>query len=173
MDMKAFAVALALAASGAAFCGRVPIDARFVQNGERAVRGWTFNEVKGYEPFGDVNAVMLDGLAGVRLTSKGKPTTIYLKEAIHVKTGNVCILKARARGKGKGRGAMGFFAYGERWAWKGSHGATVTPAEGLDTQPVAVEARFTVPEGVETVRPTLTVPSGSDVEYFDVTLDVE
>ena len=170
--MRALTVAMALAAA-AAFGDKVPIDARFVPNGAGKVRGWVFNEVKAYEPYGDVNAAMLDGMPGVRLTSNGKPTTIYLKVAVPVKPGDVCVLRAKARGKGKGRGALGFFAYGKKWAWKGSHGTMVTPAEGLDAQPVAVEKRFTVPEDVETVRPTLSVPPGSDVEFFDVTMDKE
>ncbi len=43
---------------------RVPIDARFIVDGDREVRGWTFNMVESYKPFGDIAACMLDGVPG-------------------------------------------------------------------------------------------------------------
>ena len=68
---------------------------------------------------------------------------------------------------------VGFFAYGPRWAWKGSHGTPFENAAGLNASPLPVEAKFVVPEGVETVRPILSAPGGSEVEFFDVTFEKE
>ena len=165
----AFASVFMFAAFAAA--ARVPIDARFIVDGEREVRGWTFNKVEAYKPFGDIVACMLDGIPGVRLVSKGKPTTLYHTVPVRVKPGETCVLKAKARGKGKG--SLGFFAYGPRWAWKGSHGTPFKNAVDLNVSPLPVEAKFVVPEGVETVRPILSVSAGSEVEFFDVALEKE
>ncbi len=165
----AFASVFMFAAFAAA--ARVPIDTRFIVDGEREVRGWTFNKVESYKPFGDIAACMLDGVPGVRLVSKGKPTSLYHTVPVKVKPGETCVLKAKARGKGKG--SLGFFAYGPRWAWKGSHGTPFENAAGLNASPLPVEAKFVVPEGVETVRPILSAPGGSEVEFFDVTFEKE
>ena len=145
---------------------QIPFDARFLQDGERSVRGWKFNAVDSYQPFGDVNAVMSDGLPGVRLTSKGKPTSIYLEEVFPAKSGEEYVLQARLRGKG--RASIGFFAYGAHWAWKGAHGTNVFPVVAMDCVPQLVEARFVVTDEIETVRPVLTATSGADIEMFDV-----
>ena len=149
-----------------AFSEQIPFDARFLQDGERSVRGWKFNAVESYQPFGDVNAVMSDGFPGVRLTSKGKPTSIYLEEVLPAKLGDEYVLQARLRGKG--RASIGFFAYGAHWAWKGAHGTNVFPIVAMDCVPQPVEARYVVTDGVETIRPVLTAASGADVEMFDV-----
>lgn len=163
----AFAAAFILAVFADA--ARVPIDARFIVDGEREVRGWTFNEVEAYKPFGDITASMLDGIPGVRLVSKGKPVTLYHTVPVRVKPGETCVLKVKARGKGKG--SLGFFAYGPKWAWKGSHGTPFGNAADLTASPLPAEAKFVVPDGVETVRPILSVAGGSDVEFFDVTFE--
>ena len=145
---------------------QIPFDARFLQDGERSVRGWKFNAVDSYQPFGDVNAVMSDGLPGVRLTSKGKPTSIYLEEVFPAKSGEEYVLQARLRGKG--RASIGFFAYGAHWAWKGGYGTNVFPVVAMDCVPQPVEARYVVTDGIETVRPVLTAAPGADIEMFDV-----
>ena len=163
-----FAVVSGLVASAAE---RLPIDARMIRgDGERSIRGWTFNEVEGYKPYGDVLPVMLNGLAGVRLVSKGKPTTIYHATALPVKAGETVILRARARGRG--RASVGCFLYGDRWAWKGSKG-TPQKVVAADAEPVEIEERVDVPEGVTSVRPTLSTSGGDDVEIYDLRVEKE
>jgi len=147
------------------------MDARFIVDGEREVRGWSFNKIEAYKPFGDVSASMLDGVPGVKLSSKGKPVTIYHSVPFKVKPGETCVLRAKVRGNGAG--GIGFFAYGQRWAWKGSHGTAVKAGSAAGAEPCPFEARFVVPDDVETVRPTLSASGGGELEFFDVSLEKE
>ena len=163
-----FVVVFGLAASAAE---RLLIDARMIRgDGERSIRGWTFNEVEGYKPYGDVLPVMHNGLAGVRLVSKGKPTTIYHATALPVKAGETVVVRARARGRG--RASVGCFLYGDRWAWKGSKG-TPRKVVAADADPVEIEERIAVSEGVTSVRPTLSTSGGDDVEIYDLRVEKE
>lgn len=143
-------------------------DNRFIQEkGERSVRGWTFNAVKSYMPFGDVECVMKDGEAGVRLASKGKNTTIYLKDGIPVKAGDVLVVSAKVAGKG--RGNIGVFRYGDRWKWMGTDSVSFR-ASGPDL--TAVSGRLVIPEGVRSVRPSMTSISG-DVSVYGYNIGIE
>ena len=163
-----FVVVFGLAASAAE---RLLIDARMIRgDGARSIRGWTFNEVEGYKPYGDVLPVMHNGLAGVRLVSKGKPTTIYHATALPVKAGETVVLRARVRGRG--RASVGCFLYGDHWAWKGSKG-TPQKVVSADAEPVEIEERIAVSEGVTSVRPTLSTSGGDDVEIYDLRVEKE
>ena len=182
MKRRSILDAVALTVIAAAWCGglafgstvkssRIPLDARFILDGERDLRGWIFNKVESYKPWGDVRAVMLEGRPGVGLHSKGKPTTVYYDTPIAVKAGDALVVKANVRGKGCG--SIGFFAYGAKWAWKGSHGMQFRDVADAAGVPVQVEKRYVVPEGVVTLRPTLSVTAGGDVEFFDVMVEKE
>lgn len=164
-----FVVVFGLAASAAE---RLLIDARMIRgDGERSIRGWTFNEVEGYKPYGDVLPVMYNGLAGVRLVSKGKPTTIYHATALPVKAGDALVFTAKVRGRG--RATIGFFMYGKSWAWKGSSGTPVAVGAGDSDEPVEIRERLCVPEDVTSVRPSLCVTRGDSVEFYDLCLERE
>ena len=137
------------------------LDNRFIQEaGERNIRGWSFNAVKSYEPYGDVQAVMKNGVAGVKLTSKGNPTTIYLKDRFAVTAGDHLMITASVCGKG--RGSVGVFQYGERWKWLGTQGGTFK----VDAKrPDLIRQRIVIPHGVRFVRPSITSESG-EVSVF-------
>ena len=154
------AVFVALVATGMN-AGLLKFDNRFIQDaGERNIRGWSFNAVKSYEPFGDVQAVMKNGVAGVKLTSKGKPTTIYLKDRFAVTAGDHLMITASVCGKG--RGSVGMFQYGERWNWLGTQGDTFK----VDAErPDLIRQRIVIPHGVRFVRPSITSESG-EVSVF-------
>ncbi|MDD4025981.1 MAG: hypothetical protein PHN85_08685 [Kiritimatiellae bacterium] len=160
---------LAALSVSALLADEVKFDNRFLQNGERDIRGWTFNAVEGFKPWGDVTAVMLDGRPGVRLSSKGKHTQIYLSEALPVKSGEKYIVTAKARGNA--RCSIGFFQYGTQWQWKGSHGKPFIPEADLAGKPVAVRESYRVPDGVLSVRPTLCAHAAGDVEIYDLRID--
>ena len=137
------------------------LDNRFIQEaGERNIRGWSFNAVKSYEPYGDVQAVMKNGVAGVKLTSKGNPTTIYLKDRFAVTAGDHLMITASVCGKG--RGSVGVFQYGERWKWLGTQGDTFK----VDAKrPDLIRQRIVIPHGVRFVRPSIASLSG-EVSVF-------
>ena len=137
------------------------LDNRFIQEaGKRNIRGWSFNAVKSYEPSGDVQAVMKNGVAGVKLTSKGNPTTIYLKDRFAVTAGDHLMITASVCGKG--RGSVGVFQYGERWKWLGTQGDTFK----VDAKrPDLIRQRIVIPHGVRFVRPSITSESG-EVSVF-------
>lgn len=160
---------LAALSVSALFADKVKFDNRFLQDGERNIRGWTFNAVEGYRPWGEVTAVMLDGRPGVRLSSKGKQTQIYLTEALPVKAGERYVFIAKARGNASC--SIGFFQYGDHWQWKGSLGTPFIPEADLAGEPLAVRESYCVPEGVLNVRPTLCVHAAGDVEVYDLRID--
>lgn len=161
-----------LFAACAANAEGIKFDNRFLQDeGERNIRGWVFNAVEGYKPFGDVTAAMWKGRAGVRLASKGKDTTVYLKEPIPVKPGDRLTLTACVRGKGRGR--LGVFQYGPDWKWMGLQGEeTDTPGSAAGESGKIVWCLL-VPEGVVAVRPSLTAYNGADIAFFDLTIERE
>lgn len=160
-----------LFAACAANAEEIKFDNRFLQDeGERNIRGWVFNAVEGYKPFGDVTAAMWKGRAGVRLASKGKDTTVYLKEPIPVKPGDRLTLTACVRGTGRGR--LGVFQYGPNWKWMGVQGETYTP-EAASGEPGKIVQRLLIPEGVVAVRPSLTACNGVDIAFFDLTIQRE
>lgn len=154
--MKKFFAVFAVLGSMGLNAELLKLDSRFIQDaGERNIRGWKFNAVKSYEPFGDVNAVMKNGVAGVRLASKGKPTTIYLNDRFAVSTGDYLTVSAMVCGKGSG--SIGVFQYGERWKWMKTQGDTFKVDA---TEPYLVRQRIVIPPGVSFVRPSITSASG-------------
>ena len=152
MFLTFFAAFAAIGANGEL----LKFDNRFIQDaGERNIRGWSFNAVEYYEPFGDVQAVMKNGVAGVKLTSKGKPTTIYLKDRFAVSAGDHLMITASVCGKG--HGSVGVFQYGGRWKWFGTQGDTFK----VDAkQPDLIRQRIVIPHGVHFVRPSIASLSG-------------
>ena len=154
---------------GVSAAERALIDNRMVVDENRVVRGWKFNEVEGSKPYGDVVAAMHDGHAGVRIASKGQPTTIYHAMALPVNTGETLVVLARVRGRGKAR--VGFFCYGKGWVWKGSVGSPQAVAATAADDPVEIRERLTVAEGVVSVRPMLSVSSGDEVEFYDIAVE--
>lgn len=147
----------------------IKFDNRFLQDeGERSIRGWMFNAVEGYKPFGDVTAVMWKGRAGVRLASKGKDTTIYLAETISVNPGEWLTLTACIRGTGCGK--LGVFQYGPGWKWMGVQGDPDT-LESASNEPEKTVRRLLIPEGVVAVRPSLTARNGADITFFDLKIE--
>lgn len=168
-SLAAGCIAVACLSAGAA--ERLPIDARMIGEGERSLRGWTFNEVEGFKPYGEVRPVMLNGHAGVRLISTGRQTQLYHATSLPVKAGDSLLFTAKVRGKG--RASIGFFMYGKNWAWKGSSGAPVAVDAGDADEPVEIRERLCVPEDVTGVRPTLCVNNGDSVEFYDLRLERE
>ena len=168
-SLAAGCIAAACLSAGAA--ERLLIDARMIGEGERSLRGWTFNEVEGFKPYGEVRPVMLDGHAGVRLISAGKQTQLYHATALTVKAGDSLLFTARVRGKG--RASIGFFMYGKSWSWKGGSGSPVAVDAGDADEPVEIRERLYVPEDVVSVRPTLCVNNGDSVEFYDLRLERE
>lgn len=144
-------------------------DSRMVVDANRVVRGWMFNEVEDFKPYGDVLAAMHDGHAGVRIVSKGKPTAIYHATVLPAKAGERLDVSARVRGRGQG--TVGFFCYGKNWTWKGSVGQPQTVAATAADEPVEICARMTVPADVVSVRPFLSVSSGDEVEFYDIAVE--
>jgi len=170
MNIGRAALAGLLFAARLAAAGEIKFDNRFLQDeGERNIRGWIFNAVEGYKPFGDVTAAMWKGRAGARLLSKGKDTTIYLKETIPVKPGDRLTLTARVRGTGSGR--LGVFQYGPQWKWMGLQGETDMPG-AASGEPVEIVRRLLIPEGVVAVRPSLTAYNGADIAFFDLKIEL-
>ena len=103
---------------------------------------------------------MKNGVAGVKLTSKGKPTTIYLKDRFAVTAGDHLMITASVCGKG--HGSVGVFQYGERWKWFGTQGDTFK----VDAkQPDLIRQRIVIPHGVHFVRPSIASLSG-EVSVF-------
>jgi len=160
---------LAALSASVLLANEVTFDNRFLQDGEQDIRGWTFNAVESFKPWGDVTAVMLNGSPGVRLTSKGKQTQIYLGEALPVKAGEKYAFTAKVRGDT--RCSIGFFQYGNKWQWKGSTGTPFIPEIALAGKPLVVTESYCVPEGVLTVRPTLCVHAAGNVEFYEVRID--
>ena len=159
-------MAACVACMGVSASEKALIDNRMVVDANRVVRGWKFNEVEGSKPYGDVLAAMHDGHAGVRISSKGAPATIYHAMALPVKEGETLVVSARVRGRGAAR--IGFFCYGKSWTWKGSVGHPQAVTATATDEPVEIRERLTVAEDVVTVRPVLSVASGDDVEFYDV-----
>lgn len=162
-------VAVCAVCMGVSAAEKALIDNRMVVDANRVVRGWKFNEVEGSKLYGDVLAAMHDGHAGVRISSKGTPATIYHAMALPVKAGETLVVSARVRGRGAAR--IGFFCYGKSWAWKGSVGRAQTVTATASDGPIEIRERLTVAEDVVAVRPVLSVASGYDVEFYDVAVE--
>lgn len=153
----------------AAFGGRLPMDARFIVDGERQVRGWTFNAVESFKPYGDVRSVMLNGRAGVRLTSRGKQTQIYQDVALDVNPGERYRVSAKVRGRGAF--SLGFFKSGSKQEWRGGTDSTSVRLAAPDAEPEAVSNEYVVEADVARLRVHLCVRDGADVEFYDVVVE--
>lgn len=149
--------------------GRPPMDARFIVNGERQVRGWTFNAVEAFNPYGDVKGVMLNGRAGVRLTSKGKQTQIYQDVALDVKPGERYRVSAKVRGRGAF--SLGFFKTGTKHEWRGGTDSSASRLAAPDAEPEAVSNEYVVEADVARLRAHLCVRDGAEVEFYDVVVE--
>lgn len=156
-------------ACAAAFAGRLPIDARFIVDGERQVRGWTFNAVESFKPYGDVAGVMLDGQAGVRLASRGRQTQIYQDVLMRVKPGERYRISARVRGRGPF--SIGFFKSGPNYEWRGGTDSTAPRLAAPDAAPETVVGDYVVAADVAWIRAHLCVRDGAVVEFYDVAVE--
>lgn len=156
-------------ACAAATAGRLPMDARFIVDGERQVRGWKFNAVESFKPYGDVTAAMLNGRAGVRLSSKGKQTQIYQDVFLDVKPGERYRVSARVRGRGAF--SIGFFKSGPNCEWRGGTDATSAQLAAPDAEPAVVTGDYEVEADVARLRVHLCVRDGAEVEFYDVAVE--
>lgn len=169
MTLKMLVLTAAAAAAFAASAenlSTVMIDNRFIADGKSdcGIRGWRYNPVKAYQPYGTAEAVMRDGVAGVSLRSTGRITTIVLDEHLTVKSGESYRMTARV--KGKGRFSFSVFQADFPWKWRGTQGDTRNaPAEFQD-----VVQEITVPPEVKRMYPAISVTSGSEIEVLDFRL---
>jgi hypothetical protein len=168
MKMKTLAMAAALAAltASAEKTVEVKIDNRFIADSasDCGIRGWKYNPVKAYQPYGTVEAVMRGGVAGVSLKSTGRVTTIVLTEHLKVKSGERYRMTADVKGKGKF--SFSVFQADFPWKWRGTQGDNrMAAAEGGE-----VVQEITVPADVKRMYPAISVNPGAEVEVMDFKL---
>ena len=149
----------------AAMAEKIPVDNRFILDGERQMRGWTYNSPDSFKPYGEVKEVMEEGIPGVRLISAGKQTQLYSEVPIPVKAGEKYRVSAKIRGTGSG--SIGFFMYGPKWEWHGGNFDRYDASVDFSGTPYEVTAVMTIPDGVVWVRPQICCYPGGKMDFFD------
>ena len=112
---------------------------------------------------------MLNGRAGVRLTSKGKQTQIYQDVALDVKPGERYRVSAKVRGRGAF--SLGFFKTGPKHEWRGGTDSSASRLAAPDAEPEAVSNEYVVEADVARLRAHLCVRDGAEVEFYDVVVE--
>jgi hypothetical protein len=165
--LAVLAILATVVAAVSAGAAEVMIDNRFIddKSSDCGVRGWKYNPVESYKPYGEVAGVVRDGVAGVSIRSTGRITTIVLQEHLHVKPGERYRMSAEVRGKG--RFSMAVFQAEFPWKWRGVQGDN----QHLKAEPQMMEQLVTVPEKVERMYPAISVTAGSDVELMNFRLE--
>ena len=146
----------------------VPLDVRFLPDGADGVRSWVFSAAKKGDDRSSVTPVMANGEPGVRITAGERRVNLFHKSAIAAEAGRRYEISAKVRGSGQC--SVGFFMYGAKWAWKGSTGTLEAPAPPSANEMKTIRTTLTVPDGVESIRPTLSAAPGSDVLFCAVEL---
>jgi len=162
---KTLSVFLVALGAVSAMAEVIPIDNRFILDGERQMRGWTYNSPESFKPYGEVKEVMEEGVPGVRLISAGKQTQLYSEVSLPVKAGEKYRVSAKIRGEGSC--SIGFFMYGPKWEWKGGNPERYTAAVDFSGTPYEITAVIPIPEGVAQVRPQICCYAGGKMDFFD------